>query len=821
MASKTIGVVLSLQDKLSGGLVKVNKNVQNTSKEVKRANQQVAAFTNKSIKNFEKFGDKIVKLGITAGALAGAFIFKVGLDGVKELDGGARKVKSIAKNALELNNIQKDLLKTSNKTGISVQELSETQYSAISSGVKAAESIQASIDSAKLAKAGFTDSNSALKILMSTMNVYGLTGQKAMQSISDKLLVTQNLGVTTVAELAESMGSLTPVAKSAGASINELMAGMASLTKNGLKTDEAVTALKAVFTSVIKPGDEARKTAKKLGIDFSVSAIKSKGFAKFLQEVKDKTKGNTETMGKLFGNVRALSGALVLTGKGNIDFVKSLDAMKHSTGATDEAFKIMEQSLGNRISKLKERFKNATTSIMLTSGGTLGKVVDRISNKMEQLQADGSLEKIADKVGKTINKIINIVAKLGKIFTENKGKILDFIIVFASFYTAIKILNLLKLSIKGVRNMIILTDGTLKLSAGGKFILIAGVIIASLILLYKHSAKFREIIAQVGAFIQNNILPILQQIGQYFTTNILPVLQQMVNYFTTNILPVLIELGQFFITYILPVLIQFASLVGNVVITVLSSLWTILTQIWQSVLVPLFNFFTTYILPVLMVIGQTILALIASVLAPVAQFLMGVFSVAFSTVFPFIVDLISNSIAVIGGIIEALTKIFGGIVNFIAGVFTANWSRAWEGIKSIFSGIWKGLETIAKGVLNGIISAINLVIRGINKVSSVGGLFKGANIPEIPKFAKGTQYFTGGLAQINERGGEIVSLPNGSKVMTHQASKSLLKETNATGSGIAVNIVIQGNIIGNEEYADNLGNIIVRKIKNTMDLGTI
>ncbi|NFV55804.1 phage tail tape measure protein, partial [Clostridium sporogenes] len=229
MASKTIGVVLSLQDKMSGGLLKINKNLQGMTKETKRASQQAVNFVNKTTKGFEKAGDKIVKWGAGLAMLAGGLIVKTGVEGLGELDEGARKVKSIAQGSLELKNIQQGLLKTSNDTGIAVKELADTQYNAISSGVKASESIQAAVTSAKLAKAGFTDSNSSLKILTSTMNVYGLTGQKAMQSISDKMLVTQNLGVTTVAELAESMGSLTPIAKSAGASIDEMLAGMASL----------------------------------------------------------------------------------------------------------------------------------------------------------------------------------------------------------------------------------------------------------------------------------------------------------------------------------------------------------------------------------------------------------------------------------------------------------------------------------------------------------------------------------------------------------------------------------------------------------------
>ncbi|MBN3376108.1 phage tail tape measure protein, partial [Clostridium botulinum] len=273
MASKTIGVVLSLQDKMSGGLLKVNKNVQGVSKEAKRASQQVANFATKAQKGFEKAGDKVLKLGAGLATLAGGLIVKTGVEGLGELDQGARKVKSIAQDSLQLKGIQQGLLKTSNDTGIVIKELADTQYDAISSGVAANESIQAAVTSAKLAKAGFSDSNSSLKILTSTMNVYGLTGQKAMQSISDKLLVTQNLGVTTVGELANSMGSLTPIAKSAGSSIDEMLAGMASLTKNGLKTEEAVTSLKSVFSSVIKPTEEASKTAQQLGIDFSASAL--------------------------------------------------------------------------------------------------------------------------------------------------------------------------------------------------------------------------------------------------------------------------------------------------------------------------------------------------------------------------------------------------------------------------------------------------------------------------------------------------------------------------------------------------------------------
>jgi hypothetical protein len=239
--AKTISTILSLKDKISQPLVKVSKNVDKVTREMKKSQNQIEKWKNKSVKAMDNVIKKSAKFAVaTAGAFGGLAV-GVGFKGMKELDAGSAKVKSIAKESLNLKKIQEDLLKQSNKTGIVVEALAETQYSAISSGVKAAESMQAAVQASKLAVSGFTDSDNALKIMTSTMNVYGLTGVEAMESISDKLLVTQNLGVTTVAELANSLGSLTPVAKSAGAGIDDLMAGMAALTKNGLKTEEAVT----------------------------------------------------------------------------------------------------------------------------------------------------------------------------------------------------------------------------------------------------------------------------------------------------------------------------------------------------------------------------------------------------------------------------------------------------------------------------------------------------------------------------------------------------------------------------------------------------
>jgi hypothetical protein len=149
----------------------------------------------------------------------------------------------------------------------------------------------------------------------------------------------------------------------------------------------------------------------------------------------------------------------------------------------------------------------------------------------------------------------------------------------------------------------------------------------------------------------------------------------------------------------------------------------------------------------------------------------------------------------------------------------------WEGIKvafapvaDFFAGLWNGVKDGFRGLINFVIKGANMWIKGLltpfNLLIKAANLIPGIKIPEIgfkipelPAFATGTQYFKGGAARINERGGEIVDLPNGSRVIPADKSKKMMN-----GKGVTVNVTIQGNVIGNEEYADYVGNRIATRL---------
>lgn len=114
-------------------------------------------------------------------------------------------------------------------------------------------------------------------------------------------------------------------------------------------------------------------------------------------------------------------------------------------------------------------------------------------------------------------------------------------------------------------------------------------------------------------------------------------------------------------------------------------------------------------------------------------------------------------------------RIFNGLIDFITGVFTGNWLKAWKGVTGIFGGIFEGLGAIAKAPLNGMISIINGFLRGIGRIKipkwvpGAGG--KIFSIPEIPYLAKGGS-FLNGQAIVGEAGPELVSSSNGRTKVT-------------------------------------------------------
>lgn len=157
---------------------------------------------------------------------------------------------------------------------------------------------------------------------------------------------------------------------------------------------------------------------------------------------------------------------------------------------------------------------------------------------------------------------------------------------------------------------------------------------------------------------------------------------------------------------------------------------------------------------------------------------------------------------------EKATEIWSGISEGIGNFI--------EGIKESFLSVVETAKGVGKGVANFFIRPLNKLIDGINKIQFdtpdwlpfIGGKEFGFNIPKIPEFAMGTQYFSGGLAKTDERGGEIKEYPSGMKIYPHDKSINMAREE---GKKEARPIIININCRG--VSADEVINEVVPKLK--------
>jgi len=332
----------------------------------------------------------------------------------------ANKVATIADTTvMSMDALKSGVLTISNNTGIAATDINEALYQTISATNDTANALGYTEIAAKAAKAGFTDTSTAIDGLSTVMNAYGLKGVEAMQGVSDQMLIAQNYGKTTFGELASSIGNVIPLAAQLNVGTEELFASIATLTKQGIGTSEAVTGIKAALSGVIKPTDEAAKMAASLGLEFNAAALESKGLGGFLADVKEKTGGNSEVMAQLFGSVEALNTIMALTSdQGMKDFAGGMDAMADSAGATDKAYATMMEGLNAGTAKLANSFMNF--------GVSLGNIIMPYAEKMVAWLQQGVewMNGLNDGVKKFVVAGAGIAAALGPALTIG-GKLLS------------------------------------------------------------------------------------------------------------------------------------------------------------------------------------------------------------------------------------------------------------------------------------------------------------------------------------------------------------------------------------------------------------
>lgn len=357
---------------------------------LKEVNEQLK-FGKASIEEYaekvQKAGEKVKDAGsgmtkkVTAPILAaGAASAKMAMD----FEDSMAKVSTIADaTEVPMDEMQKAILDLSNQTGISSEEIAQNVYDSISAGQKTGDAVNFVSNSTKLAKAGFADAGAALDVLTTIMNAYGLKASE-VTNVSDMLIQTQNLGKTTVADLASSMGKVIPTANAYGVSLDELCAGYAIMTANGVATAESTTYMNGMLNELGKSGTTVSETLKeKTGKTFKELMDSGMSLSDVLKIISDAATENNKSFGDMWSSSEAGKAGMILLGDSAENFNGVLEQMQNSAGATNTAFEKLDTN-STKIKKATNELKNDAIDLGTTLMEELAPIIENIAEKISQ-----------------------------------------------------------------------------------------------------------------------------------------------------------------------------------------------------------------------------------------------------------------------------------------------------------------------------------------------------------------------------------------------------------------------------------------------------
>ena len=241
---------------------------------------------------------------------------------------------------------------------VSQLQLLEASYDLASAGFAETAEVTNILKAAQLgATGGFSDLQTVTDATTSVLNAYGLEADKAGKLV-DGFAQTQADGKIIVDQYAQQIGRIAPIAAGAGVSIDELNAAISAVTASGVPVESTFAGLRQVIASIQKPTGEASKIAKKLGIDFSATALNSKGLSGVLEDIIKNGGASAENLSKLFGSVEALTAIQPLLNDELVKFNEALENQSNAQGkAARDAF-TASNTIQGQLTRLGSAFTN-------------------------------------------------------------------------------------------------------------------------------------------------------------------------------------------------------------------------------------------------------------------------------------------------------------------------------------------------------------------------------------------------------------------------------------------------------------------------------
>lgn len=529
--------------------------------------------------------------------------------------------------------------------------------------------------------------------------------------------------------------------------IEESATALGVLANRGTKGSEAGTALNAIVNNLTTGTGKAGKMMNKLGISAFNSEGKFIGLTATLQKVDAATKGLTEeernaALAAIGGkeHIKSLNALLSGLNTTTADGTTEWAALRQELNQADGALDTMAAQMTDNFAGASARFGSAMDEMKLSLMDAVGPAMTKAVDYLAAYTIPGITDAMRGGITWIQQNFAPAMAAIGEFFSPMTQAA---VMLGGQFQSALAPAKQLLDKLSGMGNLAL--QGLMGLAQEAMPYIATGMI------------SVGNAITQVVNF----TMPYLLQLADQLHTIVPPILNAA-KVVGTRLLPVFQTAGRIISGIIVPTITAAVELIAPKIITVVGKIAPAITAI-LNVVGPLVSVFAARL--------QIIISTVA-----------GVFQGVFSTIS-----------GVVGNIINAL----GGVLDFITGVFTGNWSLAWQGVVDMFGGIFGGLAGIAKVPINAVLGVINGAINGINSISftvpewvpGLGGkTFGGFGIPNIPYLAEGGITTGPTLAMIGEGQEDEAVLP------LSKLSALLHGEGGAGGDIVfAPTIKIQGN----------------------------
>ena len=403
--AQTLTYIYEAIDKFSSVAKRINNRIDQQQRKMKDLNR-----LSKSVRQVGGEMTKYLTLPTLAAGIASVATFAKYEQGLTRV--GTLLGKSGFK---EYNALLQEIMKNSIKQGFAIDDVSEAFFNSQSAMADINKSSEVMRQSIKMAVAGQITLTEATAAVNSVMGTYQLK-MEDVSKVTNAFSIADDIGITTIGELAANFGKIGSVAKMAGVNFDELLASMAAMTLGGLSTDEATTALRATLSSLRSPGGETIRIFTKLGkqigkeLPKNLTQLKKIGLAETMLRLGEAMKVNENDFSAAITETRAFLGITSMTAD-KVDAVREaigkMNQKITESSGLNEKYGMMANVTAHKLSMLWGRIKLLSIEI----GERLAPYVIRLTNFLDRLI------KKWDKLGEGTKKFllisIAIVAILG------------------------------------------------------------------------------------------------------------------------------------------------------------------------------------------------------------------------------------------------------------------------------------------------------------------------------------------------------------------------------------------------------------------------